>query len=210
MVYVAGALGIAVLSVIGWSAFRPNDADVVFEPPARQIEPAPFCPWREPQQDLETFFRGATQSRSETRVLSSQLLILQKRLGRPPNPEELSLSIQRVLQVDHVMGSIMTRRVKGENGAIEIVVAVNPDQTVHGIRVQRIREPESIARSVQNPIWLGAFEHKDASSRFELGRDIPEVPDAARASAQAIIDGVRSLLILSSIAEGEGKLAHVH
>jgi hypothetical protein len=62
--------------------------------------------------------------------------------------------------------------------------------------LQRLREPEPIAAALQNPDWLRSFDGQRGESSWKLGRDISDVAPEARASAEAIVDGVRSLLIL--------------
>lgn len=97
-----------------------------------------------------------------------------------------------------MIGTVITRRVKGEYGVIEIVLAIRVDGRVRGVRLQRLREPKVIADALRSPQWLEAFEGKTFESRWQLGKD---VPTEARSSAQAVIEGVRSLLILLETAE---------
>jgi hypothetical protein len=99
------------------------------------------------------------------------------------------------------LGVVLTRRVKGAYGAIELVLAVSPNGQTRALRLQRLREPEPIAVVLQNPDWLSAFVGRRAGSAWQLGRDLPEVPAEARASADAIIEGTRSLLILLAAAD---------
>ena len=70
--------------------------------------------------------------------------------------------------------------------------------TAASLRLQRLREPELIARALQNSDWIRSFEGKSADSMWKLGEDIPDVPSEARASALAVVEGARSLLILLS------------
>jgi hypothetical protein len=160
-----------------------------------------MCPWRQPEADLRSFFPGATRYATEVRILSGARLELARRLGRMPDPEENSLYVHRVYEVQRPLGAVLTRRVKGEYGAIEIVLAVAPDNRVRGVGVQRLREPPPIARALQSPPWLQSFEGKTAHSAWQMGEDLPTVPREARASARALLDGVRSLLILLHVAE---------
>lgn len=165
------------------------------------IELAPICPWREPERDLRAFFPEASTCREETRILSGVRPALAKRLGRMPEAEENALRIHRVYADTRAVGSVLTRRVKGEHGAIELVVAVSEPGAVSGVRLQRLREPESIAQVLQEPAWLSAFAGKTAESRCRLGDDLPALPAEARLSGQALADGVRSLLVLLDTAK---------
>jgi hypothetical protein len=169
-------------------------------------EPAPLCPWREPERDLRQFFPGATGTREERRILSHLRVALIHDLGRPLTADELLLRSFRVLRGEQTLGTILLRRVKGEYGAIELVLAVSPEEKVLGLRLQREREPEATARAIMSPAWLAAFKGKTAGSPLRLGEDLPRVRAEARRSAGAIVEGVRSLLILQRAAERHGLL----
>jgi hypothetical protein len=177
-------------------------AELPFETKNQPQTAAPMCPWREPANDLNLFFPEATGYQVETRILSGLRLQLAQRLGRAPTGDENALRVYRVYRRETPVGAVLTRRVKGVNGAIEIVMGVNASQEVCGVRLQRLREPEEIAASLQNPQWLQAFEGKCDNASWQLGNGIPEVTEAARGSAVAIVDGVRSSLILLATSSG--------
>jgi hypothetical protein len=100
--------------------------------------------------------------------------------------------------------------VKGEHGAIEIVTGIE-DGAVRGVLIQSQREPEFVAQAITNSSWLAAFNGKSACSELRVGTDLPDVPNEARPSAQAIADLVRSQLILFSFAETvDAPQRHVH
>ena len=191
------ALGIVVVwRVNHWSSASEPPVEVKAAPPPA----APMCPWREPDADLKLFFPGADRCEIETRILSGLRVELAARLGRAPTGDENALRSYRICQGTNALGCVLTRRVKGTHGAIEIVLAVDPENRMRGLRLQRLREPESIAAALQNPDWLRAFAGKQADDSWKLGGDIPEVPADATESAGAIVAGVRSLLILLSTA----------
>src|ERR1051326_1795165 len=198
-----GATAVVVLlAAIGWRLIESSDAreypcETKNNPPAA----APLCPWREPQTDLQRFFPDATRYALETRILSGRRVELAKQLGRPPTGDENALHVFRIYRDQQPLGAILTRRVKGAFGAIELVLAVNAGGQTQGLRLQRLREPESVAATLQNPDWLRSLAGKDASSSFKVGRDIPNVPAESRVSAEAIADGARSLLILLAAAD---------
>ncbi len=177
-----------------------NPMDIVHDP-APPPEAAPMCPWREPESDLHTFFPRATGYETETRILSGLRLELSQALGRPPAPDELSLRLYRVFRAQEPLGTVLTRRVKGQFGSIEMVLAVKPDGGVRALRLQRLREPAGVATALQQPEWLAGFAGKTASNRWRLGEDLPAPEPATLPSAQALVEGVRSLLILLSVAE---------
>lgn len=191
-----GAGGVILALAIALWRNSSSSLETLFDPKVRPPESAPLCPWREPASDVKLFFPNATRYEVETRILSGLRVELAERLGRIPTGDENALHVWRVYQGNMIVGSVLTHRVKGEHGAIEQVLAVGSDERVRRLRLQRLREPEPIARVLQNPEWLRSFEGRSADSSWKLGSDIPEVPTEARASAQAIVEGTRSLLIL--------------
>jgi hypothetical protein len=175
-------------------------AEVKSAPPAA----APLCPWREPEADMKEFFPDADHYQTETRILSGLRVELAGRLGRTPTGDENVLRLYVVCSQTNAFGNLLTRRVKGTHGAVEIVLAVDLENRVRGIRLQRLREPEVIAAAVNNPGWLRSFIGKRAEDSWKLGGDIPDVSAEAHNTAAAIVEGVRSSLILLSVADESG------
>jgi hypothetical protein len=195
----AGALALAA-AIVGWRINESSSPETLLESKVRPPQAAPLCPWREPESDLKQFFPGATRYETETRILSGLRVELAGRLGRVPTGEENALHVYRIFQDKLALGTVLTRRVKGDYGAIELVLAVDPEGRVRGLRLQRLREPEPISGALQNPDWLRSFEGRNADSSWKMGGDISEVSAAAHASAEAIVEGTRSLLILLAAA----------
>jgi hypothetical protein len=196
----AGALGAAWrLASSGPEIPAPTAAAHTF------VDSAPICPWREPQRDLRQFFPGATGIHEETRILSHLRVALIHELGRPLTAEEMLLRPFRIMKGGERLGTVLVRRVKGEFGAIELVLAVTPEGRVRGLRLQRQREPEAVAAALTSPEWRGAFREKRADSPLRVGKDLPAVNREATVSAQAVAEGVRSLLILLRAAELHGR-----
>src|SRR5690348_17066492 len=155
-----GALAATTCVVLLGGHFTKSSPDVFSDPAVTPPEAAPLCPWRQPEADLKEFFPGATRSEIQTGILSGLRPELARRLGRVPTGDENALRLARVYRDQAVAGSILTRRVKGEHGAIEIVLAVDTNLSVVGVRLQRLREPESIAHALEDTNWLGAFNGK--------------------------------------------------
>ncbi len=202
VIFVGAGLVALLLGVAGW---RVNDSPVSSEVPFETTKPqqaAPLCPWREPESDLALFFPDATHYELETRILSGLRLELAEHLGRTPTGDENALHIYRIFKDQTPLGAVLTGRAKGEHGAIELVLAVGTNGLTRALRLQRIREPEPIAAVLQNPDWLRAFADQRADSAWRLGRELPEAPAEARASAAAVVEGARSLLILLAAADG--------
>lgn len=179
-----------------WRARLPNSESAApFEPPSRLVEAAPLCPWRDPAADLPRFFPGATGTKVETRLLSAAVPELTAALRRPPRPEELVLTLHQAFRGDEVAGTILTSRAKGENGSIELVLALEPGGSIRQLALQRLREPESVARALLEAGWLSRFQGRTAESGWDTD-DLAPLPAEARPSAAAIIEATRSLLVL--------------
>ena len=196
--FVFGGGAIALLLAV--AAWRINESarspEIPFETANRPPSLAPLCPWREPEHDLKLFFLDATRYELETRILSGHRSELAERLGRIPTGDENALHIYPVYREQTPLGVVLTRRVKGVFGAIELVLAVGTNQQICGLRLQRLREPAPSAAALQDSQWLRSFVGKRADSSWHPEHEIPDMPADARVSAEAIVDGVRSLLIL--------------
>ncbi len=182
-----------------------NGDPVPFEPPSRLVEPNPLCPWREPESDLRRFFPEANRHETETRILSGLRVELAKQLGRQPEAAENTLTLHRIYKDSRPLGCVLARRVKGEHGAIEIVLAVTAQGAVQGARLQRLREPATISAALQDGEWLKAFDGRTHEQGWESD-DLRRLPPEARSSAHAIRDGVRSLTILFAAGERGGAI----
>ena len=198
LIFVLVAAGSTFLSL---RSRRSLLTEIVFEGKTKPPEAGPLCPWREPEADLKAFFPKATRYQIETRILSGLRTELGQRLGRSLTGDENALSLYRVFEGDARVGTVMTRRVKGDYGAIELVLATNPAGQVCGMRLQRLREPESIANALTNPGWQHSFMGLTCESAWQVGDDITDVPTEAQTSARAVVEGARSVLILLAAAD---------
>ena len=195
LLFGGGAAALMVAAIV-WQSGRSSSSETFFVGKTKPPEAAPVCPWREPEADLKLFFPNASRYELENHPLSGSRIELAERLGRALAPDENLLPVYRIYGGTRPLGAVLTRRVKGTHGAIEVVIATDLREQVSGLRLQRLREPEGVARVLENPEWLRSFHGKTAGSGWEIGRDVPEVPPEARASAAAIAEGARSALIL--------------
>jgi hypothetical protein len=62
-----------------------------------------------------------------------------------------------------------------------------------------MREPQAIAEALNEPAWQRSFVGKTSHNKWQMGHDISSVPAIAQNSAQAIIEGARSLIILHDV-----------
>ncbi|MCW3096649.1 MAG: Electron transport complex subunit RsxG [Chthonomonadaceae bacterium] len=169
-----------------------------------------LCPWRNPERDRQEFFPTSTEVREETLILSRKRTEVARQLGRVSTGEENALKVYRILRHGEVIGSVVARRVRGESGVIELLLAVGTDGNILGARLQRMREPDDVAHSLQSGAWLGAFVGKNRASDWRLGADIPDVPPAARVSGAAILDAAHALLVLLTLGDSPAPSGATH
>ena len=209
--YLLAGCGIAAAAALGWRVVSSSSAP---ELPTVQVrdtaEAAPMCPWREPQADLRRFFPGANGYRTETRILSGERVELQRRLGRPPTGEEHTLYLHRVYSARELRGTVLTRRLRGHYGAIELVLAVGTDGRLRDLRLQRLREPDAVAAALRSERFRGALTGRTGEGEWRLEPVIAQLPSQARPSATAIAEAARTQLILLQIAERRSAPASPH
>ena len=179
-----------------WVAHSPQDKTetLTFTHPLVTAAPA-LCPWREPRRDLHAFFPQADGYQTRVISLSGLRLPIQQRLGPHATMDYNSLSVFPVFHGNAPQGAVLIQRTTGEYGVIEIVVGVDEQERVTGTRIQRLREPQEVAQALTDQAWLQAFRGKTASDAWIVGKDVPDRPAPARASAQIVARSVRSVLI---------------
>ena len=198
--------------ILVWAVVRMNSAT---EGERFQVAPRAFaaraeqassglCPWRNPEADLRRFFPTANETRDQTLILSGKRLKVASMLGREPTAEENAILIHQVLRSGNLLGAIVTRRVRGESGVIEIVLALERDGKVIGSKIQRLRENEAVTGELKSEAWLNSFRGKIASDAWKLGEDIPNISEQSRSSAEAILQECRVTLILFGVAGESG------
>ncbi len=194
-------LGVFALLAVGagtwqWAVHLPQDRveTLTLTRPLVTAAPAP-CPWRDPQGDLRVFFPTADRYQTRMVSLSGSRLPILKRLGPAVSLASNSLSVFPLFHGTAPRGAVLIQRAAGEYGVIEVVVGVDTVGRVQGVRLQRLREPDRIARALTDPPWLRSFRGKTAADPWRLGGDVPDRPAPARASARIIVGTVRSLLI---------------
>jgi hypothetical protein len=165
--------------------------------PQKEEASVGLCPWRNPEADMHRFFPGAVGMHEETLILSGLRLQAATRLGRAPTGEENALRLYRIGAEGGPRGVILTRRIRGDAGVIELVLAIDPAGRVAGSRIQRLREPDSVAAVLQSSRVLGALGGRTASSGWAAPTLLPA---DCRDDAAAIFDGARTALTLYDVA----------
>lgn len=110
---------------------------------------AGLCPWRNPDADLKQFFPLSTSHRESRLSVSGKQVELAKRLGRKPTGEENVQPVFHIFRGEQLLGSVTTRRVRGENGAIEMVLATDTKHNPIGLKIQRHREMEDLKKKFE-------------------------------------------------------------
>ena len=207
---VAGVLGIGIWWAMAHSAFSPDIPliDVTESQRVRQEPENGLCPWRDAEADRKRFFPTATAHEEEALVLSRSRQEIGKRLGRVPTGDENLLRIYRIRQDGKQVGTVIPRRLRGESGAIEIVLAVDTEGKVLGAKFQRLRESDSVAKTLCAEKFSGRFMGKTAQDEWKLGKDFAPVSSEAQRSATAVLDGTRTALILLDTGDTAAAKAH--
>lgn len=201
----AGALLALLLAVVAWQRADSRASNTVFLPKSAPPEAGALCPWRDPESDLKVFFPDGTRTEIERRILSGLRVELARRLGRTPSGDENALQVYRVYREQTPLGAILTSRVKGSHGAIEVVLAIDPAGKAQGLRLQRLREPAEIAAILESSSFLDFFRGRSAENLAPSAAGWPAIPPVAAPSAAAIHDAVRSLLTLYAASEEAGR-----
>ena len=189
-----GATAVVVCAAAAWLFLGARETHVVYEPPVKQIEPASPCPWRDAEQDMMNWFPGATKYTTHDVILSGQRTELQQKLGRMLQPEEMALHTYLVARNDQQVGTVLTRRVKGDHGAIEFVLGLDSEEKIRDFKIQRIREPEEVVHELE-ALDLRERVLKLNSSNISL-RNIGTARSPAEKLATNILGEVRALLVL--------------
>lgn len=96
------------------------------------------------------------------------------------------------------IGFVLFTDQAGENGPIEIGVAVDPQGRVRHVVIFSSREDKKISQ----PAFLDQFNGKTAKDPLKIGADIIPVPGAEKAS-QSVANGARKALLIKQEVFGE-------
>ena len=202
-----GMIGIAIVWFLSNSAFRSSDPvlDVTEKTLRHDSELTGVCPWRDAKADRARYFPTATETHDEMLALGRQRKAAAALLGRSPTAEESLLRVHRLERNSMLVGTIVTRCLRGEAGVIELVLAVDAHGKVCGAHIQRMREPDETARLLRSRTWYAPMIGKDASADwFAVGR-LSQQPKSVQTSARAVLEGIHNTLILLDLAAAEAK-----
>ena len=170
---------------------------------------AGVCIWRFPDKDIQTLFSKATGYKTEVLTYSKpERVKIESLLGAKLDDDETKFNLYRIYKDTTKIGLVLTHSVKGQYGAIEVVVGLTSKydtilkshKTVIGnVLIQRDREIQS--KDLRSSKYLGQFIGKTVKSKF----DNITLVSGAEKSSQAIIFSVRKLLIVQKVLDQERK-----
>ena len=181
------------------------------------------------QRLLLTRLLGRAPTGAENALLIHRILLRPRVNGRAAVPASSAASGNgqqqasghndaNIVDGETSVGVIMTRYVRGASGVIELVLAVDARERVIGASIQRLREPDDVARDLQSTRFLEAFRGKTYASAWTpapsaIVASTVSGADAAiggsntfHVSANAILDEAHTALVLLHV--GEQNLAH--
>ncbi|MEP6756236.1 MAG: hypothetical protein ABJA67_12100 [Chthonomonadales bacterium] len=190
-----GMLGIALLVAVAYVFSRTGDAIEIARAPSQHIAAPEMCPWRNPSADMKALFPGSDTFETTTIVLSAVRPRILQRLGKRGFMDTTALYVYPVMAHSSKVGCVLVQRAPARHGAIEVVVGLDNNNKISGVRIQRQREPDAVAAEISHSDWLKSYEGKDGSAPFEIGEDLPNVSATSLNYAKAIADAVRMVVI---------------
>jgi hypothetical protein len=162
---------------------------------------ASLCVWRNPDTDIAGLFGSGTYKTVFVDIKAGMRRKIEKRLGFALDADETQFKYFPVYRKGKQVGTVMTHAGKGQFGAIEVVVAVVPDDSgltvVKEVRIQRDREKAKAA--LRSKEFLGQFKGMTANDEFRVtsdGSGLKVAVEGAEKASQAIATAVRKLLIV--------------
>ena len=95
------------------------------------------------------------------------------------------------------LGTIMALAGKGEYGAIEVVIGVDPSGKVLGAYIQRSRERAT--KALQAPEFLEQFAGKTQKHDFNIGKGIKPAGAGAEAASQVVSFVIKKMLVFHDV-----------
>lgn len=161
---------------------------------------ADVCVWRDPDRAMSRLFPTARDYKTvDVKISADALARIEKRLGKPLDPGERDNWIYYAIAgtKGELLGHVLTDAERGEYGAIELVMGVDPAGKTTSIYVQRSRERDKVFKSRD---FLARFVGKTVADPVRLSKDI----EGARAIAtEQVAFSVRKMLVIYDELRGE-------
>lgn len=154
---------------------------------------ADVCVWRDPDRAMARLFPAASDYKTvDVKIAADALARIEKRLGKALDPGERDDWIYYAITgpKGEFIGHVLTDAERGEYGAIELVLGVDPEGRTTAIYIQRARERD---KGFKSKAFLGQFIGKTATDPVRFGEDI----NGRRSSAaEQVTFGVRKMLVM--------------
>lgn len=161
---------------------------------------ADVCVWRDPDRAMSRLFPAARDYKTvDVKIGADALARIEKRLGKPLDPGERDSWIYYAItgKKGEMIGHVLTDAERGEYGAIELVMGVDPAGKTTSIYVQRSRERDKVFKSKD---FLARFIGKTVADPVSLGKDI----EGARSIAtEQVAFGVSKMLVMYDELRGD-------
>ena len=153
-----------------------------------------------PGKRLREAFPEANKFTSQQVTLSAdQISRIEQAIGEKLEPESrVPTFFPGLNKAGEKRGFVLFADQTGENGKIEMGVAVDTQGIIRNVVIYTSRED----RRIRQPEFLDQFKGKSMKDTLKLGTDLTPVPGAEKAS-QAIVTGVRKVLLIKQEAFGE-------
>lgn len=129
---------------------------------------ADVCVWRDPERTMTKLFPDAQDYLTVDRKLdAASIAAIEKILGEPlEETEKKEYSFYEIRAGKRSLGLVMALAGTGEYGTIETVVGVNPDGSIRGVYLQRIRE--RLRDQLSSDDFLIQFKGKTFKDDFSI------------------------------------------
>jgi hypothetical protein len=166
------------------AAARPAQADV--------------CVWRDPDRTMARLFPEARDYLTVTKKVTPQVVArMERELGARLDDSEKAefnfyeLRLRRAGKTVTV-GTAMALAGKGEYGAIEVVIGLDPQGRIRAAYIQRSREKAN--QAIRSDSFLGQFVGKSVEDPLRFGKDLRGL-DGAQRAAEAVRLTIRKMLL---------------
>lgn len=147
----------------------------------------------------QTYPESAKFTSRQVTLSSDQMSRIEQALGERVEPENRTPTFYPAFDTaGEKIGFVLFSDQTGENGPIEIGVAVDREGKVRHVVILSSREDKKIGR----PSFLDQFNGKNIKDPLKIGADITPVAGSEKVS-QAVANGVRKVLLIKQEAFGD-------
>ena len=155
------------------------------------------CVWRDPERTMQRIFPAARDYKTiTTKMTPDRIAAIEKAIGMPLDDSEKREFDRYEITGDGggQLGTILALAGRGEYGAIEVVIGVNPTGRIVGTYIQRTRE--RVSRALQAPEFLNQFAGKTKNDGLDSIK--PASPDAEAAS-RVVAFVIKKMLVFHDV-----------